>query len=152
MRVFKSLGHILLEKVGHVQLMSRVVATNVGRISFFMISIKKGYPTKIIYPNQILIFFPISIYLVGYHIFSKILLIMILIYEIYVVIYQSNIGFEYEQLGFHIFCKKNAIMTRKRMKVNIKVKKKETIIYKKNFTCPQFHLYQKILQTPPMFL
>jgi hypothetical protein len=42
-----------------------------------------------------------------------------------------NIGFEYEQLGFHIFCKINAIMTKKKgegkYQCEKKRKKKRTI-------------------------
>jgi hypothetical protein len=45
------------------------------------------------------------------------------IYQIFVVIYQLDVGSEYQQLEFHIFCKKITIMTKKSKKVNIQKKK-----------------------------
>jgi hypothetical protein len=61
-------------------------------------------------------------YLVRYHVL-KFFLTMISIYQMYDVIYQSNIGFEYEQLGFHIFCKKVPLWLKKRKESKYKTEK-----------------------------
>jgi hypothetical protein len=56
--------------------------------------------------------------------------IMISICQIYVIIYQSNLDFGYQQLGFHIFHKKNAIKTEKnKSKYQSEKKYKCTIKY-----------------------
>jgi hypothetical protein len=79
------------------------------------------------------------------------------IYHIYVVIYQLDINSIYQQIGFHIFCKKIFIMTvykkdNKYQSEKIKLNNKK---WKELLTCSQFHFYQKFPQThsiPPLTL